>query len=157
MAARGSFNLRPEGVRGGLTRPRAARLTASYRIAATGTAPACQGTLTWHLHPALRRRVQDGTWELRFSDGESETFRVDGGGREATGITFPSGFDCRLGGVDLFVGAGGRATWADGGTQVSLDFSRRSASGQMTGMPPPGSASSACSLAMTASLRSPAR
>ncbi|MHB8659758.1 MAG: hypothetical protein ACYC91_17785 [Solirubrobacteraceae bacterium] len=112
----------------------------------------CKGRLTWRMHPATRRKVQDGKWRLGFADRESETFTVSDGGRLATGIGFPRELSScgEFGGVDLFIGPGGTAQYPKGsGLDVVLRFSARSASGSIT--VPPGNCTKV-NFAMTASL-----
>ena len=148
--AGGSLHLRTDGVPGGLTGARTALLSAAYNFPATSSTPACVGTLRWQLHPAHRRPVSDGTWALHFSDGSSENFTVDGQGRLAKGITFPRGFascSSNFGGVDLFIGPDGVASFPDPTLHVTLNFIANAASGQMN---EPGVAG--CTIGMTASL-----
>jgi hypothetical protein len=132
IRAGGSFGLGVYGFGGGLSATRQATLSATARVQSGG---GCTTKLRWRLHPALRRSVSDGTWKLHFSDGESETFRVQSGGRLATSIRLPTEL-ARCGGpfgaVDLFIGPTGKATISQPKLNMLIDFSRRSATGQIT-------------------------
>ncbi len=146
--AGGSLHLASSGIHGGLTSARTAKIWIRFRLPPSASNSGCSTVLTWHMHPAQRRRVPDGTWQLRFSDGETESFTVDGGGRVATGIAFPMGFGCEFGAVDMFIGPDGHANVPTAGGQVDLRFAGASASGTMTGT----SGAGGCSLGMTATL-----
>jgi len=148
--AGGSLHLRTDGIPGGLTGAHTALLSAQYNFPATTGTPACVGTLRWQMHPVHRRRVDDGTWELHFSDGSAESITVDGQGRLAKGITFPQSFaNCSssFGGVDLFIGPSGLASFPDPSLQVMLNFKATTASGKMNAPGVPG-----CQLGLSASL-----
>lgn len=135
---------------GKLTGRRSATISYTWRIPGPPGHRACHGRLVWHFKPADRRPVEDGTWKLRFSDGESERFTVDGGGRVANQINFPHNFCGVSGGVDLFIQPSGLARYDEskGGPDTSLRFARTRASGLMTfsspGQPP-------CRLSLSAS------
>lgn len=141
------------GVYGGLTGARTAKLWVNFRRAQVPGSPGCRRTLIWHLHPAHRRPVQDGLWKLRFSDGETGSFTVAGGGRVASGLAFPQNFTCGLGGINLFIGPDGHSFYGDASVNVALRFAQRSASGTMSGG---AGTTSPCRLGMSASLHKPA-
>jgi hypothetical protein len=135
VRAGGSFGLARVGLRGGLTGSRTSVLSTVFRLPPGGGAPGCNGSLTWRLHPAQRRAVADGIWRLRFPDGTSETFEVRAGGRLATGIALPAAVtNCGATGVvDMFIATDGRARYAKpSALAVTLDFARRTASGEIT-------------------------
>jgi hypothetical protein len=150
----GSFPLASDGITGGLRGSESASLSRKFDTGREGSARGCRGTLTWVMHPASRRTVQDGSWTLRFGDGESEPFTVLAGGRLASGIAFPSVLaHCGgpFGNVNLFVSPSGAAAVREQAGQfaMSLRFTGAdAASGQLR-------ASKRCGafhLAMTASL-----
>lgn len=113
---------------GGLTGARSARIAVSLsQLAPPGSR--CHGQLRWRLHPARRLPVRDGSWRLRYANGEAATFKVSVGGRLATGIPLPSGLQtesCPVpsGTVHLFVGADRTASFAQprNGLTVNLNF-----------------------------------
>ena len=124
----GFLELERFGFAGNLTGARRASLSRAYH---TGS---CAGRLSWQLHPAHRRVVQDGVWKLNFADGESSRFSVLGGGRLASGIKLPAVLArCNglSGGLDLFIGARGNAATAQPGLRASMTFTRARASGQL--------------------------
>jgi hypothetical protein len=115
-----------------------ASLSAAFNTDPETGNPLCRGTLRWTLHPASRHPVDDGSWTLRFANGESETLSVTGGGRLATGFSFPLAlYQCGgpAGGVDLFVQASGDAVYSEpaSGLTVRLSFAAaKTASGEIT-------------------------
>jgi hypothetical protein len=124
----GFLKLKGFGFAGNLTGARGASLSRDYH---TGS---CGGRLTWQLHPAHRRLIQDGVWKLNFADGESSRFSVVGAGRLATGIKLPAELArCNglSGGLDLFIGAGGIAATTQPDLRASMTFTRARASGQL--------------------------
>jgi hypothetical protein len=154
----GSFPLARDGLAGGIQGPRSATLSRMFDIGNGIGAHRCKGTMTWAMHPASRRTVQDGSWTLQFAGGETESFTVLSGGRLASGITFPAALrHCGgpFGDANLFIAPTGAASIRELGGQfaLSLSFSAaNAASGQIT-------ASKRCGafrLAMTASLTKPA-
>lgn len=154
ISTAGIFSARYFAAHGGLTGPRSALFTAKEKSAPIGPyRQACARTLTWHLHPAYRRTVADGTWELRFANGESERFTVSAGGRLALKVGFPAmakGCGAPFSQLDLFIEGDRNATFADpqDGIGVRMDFGAEgSATGQMT-----FGSSAACAVAFTASL-----
>ena len=126
----GSFGL-THGFEGGLAGARSASLAARYHVSSGG----CQGKLTWHMRPAKRRVVQDGTWRVQFSDGESGKFKVIAGGRVAASITLPTELKpCGgpFGAIDLFIGPSGTVNVTQPSLRVSASFSRARATGQLS-------------------------
>ncbi len=137
--AGGSLHLRSYGFPGGLSGSRSATLRTSYNFPRQGSTPGCKGRLVWHLRPAHRHPVSDGTWRLRFSEGSAETVAVHGQGRLVQGISFPPAFaQCAglFGGVDLFIKPGGRA--AASYPKLQLSFRRRSVTGTLGSLPGSG-------------------
>lgn len=87
----GGFGLAStRGIRGGLVGARAATLSYPLRLQRPAGGGACPSSLRWKLHPARRRRVEDGAWRLTFPTGRSVRFEVSAGGRLATGIPLPN-------------------------------------------------------------------
>ena len=126
----GGFGL-TQGFAGGLDGARSASLSAGYQVASGG----CQGKLTWHMHPAKRRAIQDGTWSVRFSDGESGKFEVIAGGRLVTSMHLPAELKpCGgpYGDVDLFIGSGATVKLTQPSMRVSMSFTRTRATGQLS-------------------------
>lgn len=159
ISTAGIFSARYFTAHGRLTGPRSALFTAKEKSPPIGLYwRECARTLTWHLHPAHRRPVADGSWELRFADGESERFTVSAGGRLALNLGLPAtagGCGAPFSEVDLFIEADRSAAFTDpqGGISVRMDFGAEgSATGQMTFGSP-----TACALAFTASLSKRAR
>ncbi|MGA2321976.1 MAG: hypothetical protein ABSG95_14780 [Solirubrobacteraceae bacterium] len=131
----GSFPLAGFRVSGGIEGPDSASISTREEFPGRKSA-ACVRTLRWTMHPAQRRTVDDGSWMLRFSDGETEQFSVSDGGRLATGIGYPAALGkCGgpIGSVDLFVGASGIASFHEPRERlaVSLNFSAEAAGGQI--------------------------
>ncbi len=101
----GSLGLSRFGLEGAFTGKRSAMLQGHYSL------PSCHGMLSWHMHPAVRRTVANGTWALRYSSGGHSTFRVQAGGRLATGIRLPDSIAaCNglQGTLDVFIGDHGQ-------------------------------------------------
>jgi hypothetical protein len=129
LAGHGALGLSRFGLTGGLTGTRAATLQAPYSL------PFCHGTLTWHLHPAVRRTVANGTWMLRYSGGQPTTFRVQAGGRLATAIRLPASIaSCNglSGTLDGFIGTQGRSSITQAGVSLRLRFADAKATGTLT-------------------------
>jgi hypothetical protein len=125
----GSLGLSRFGLHGAFTAKRAALLQGRYSL------PSCHGTLTWHMHPAVRRTVANGTWALRYSGGERSTFRVRAGGRLATGIRLPQAIaSCNglEGTLDVFVGTQGRSSISQSGVTLRMRFSNDAAAGTLS-------------------------
>lgn len=124
----GSLGLARFQLGGSFTRRRSATLSSRYALAS------CRGTLTWIMHPANRRPVNDGTWNVHFSGGEAGEFTVHGGGRLAASITLPHALiACNglQGAVDVFIAPNGAATVSQPGLRLTMQFSRRTASGKL--------------------------
>jgi hypothetical protein len=127
--------------------------TRSATLSARANDGSCSGTLTWHMHPRRRPPVTDGTWRLRFNDGESSTFRVLGGGRAAAPIRLPAALTrCNgvSGTVNLFIGASGLATISQPDLRVRMQFGRGRATGRVNAG---GSGCSGGPIRLTASLK----
>jgi hypothetical protein len=128
LGRHGSLGLARFGLQGGFTGARSATLSTHYSL------PGCRGTLTWHLHPAVRRTVADGTWVVHWAGGEHSRFRVQAGGRLATSIRLPRSIAaCNgLSGTwDVFIGARGAAAISQGGVTLKLRFANGRASGTL--------------------------
>jgi hypothetical protein len=80
----GALGLSRFGLQGAFTGTRSATLSGGYSLRG------CHGTMTWHMHPAVRRTVADGTWTVHFADGEHSTFRVQASGRLARRSSSPA-------------------------------------------------------------------
>jgi hypothetical protein len=129
LAGHGALGLSRFGLAGGLTGRRAATLRARYSL------PSCHGTLTWHMHPAVRRTVANGTWTVRYAGGEPSSFRVQAGGRLATAIRLPASIAaCNglSGTLDVFIGAQGRASITQSGVSLRLRFANGKAAGTLS-------------------------
>jgi hypothetical protein len=125
----GALGLSRFGLRGNFTATRAATLLGRYAL------PACRGALTWHMHPAVRRTVANGTWMLRYANGEQSTFRVQGGGRLATAIRLPAAIvACNglEGALDVFIGAQGGSSISQSGVSLRLRFANAKATGTLS-------------------------
>lgn len=121
----GSLGLSRFGLLGQFTGNRSATLQARYSLRA------CHGMLTWHLRPAVRRTVADGTWTLH-SGSEQSTFRVRAGGRLATAIRLPKAIaTCNglQGTLDVFIGTQGGSSITQSGVTLKLRFSNGTATG----------------------------
>jgi hypothetical protein len=136
LGAGGRFPLASFAVTGSLTGAASATLKGSYSVPSEPGAEGCSGTLVWRMRPVRRRAVADGTWTLRYSDGEKKTLTVSAGGRLATGVASPAnapGCDEQAGGADLFIGASGAASFAEpNGFSVSLTFAATTATGTLS-------------------------
>ncbi len=129
LGDRGSLGLARFGLDGALTGARSATLSARYSL------PSCHGTLIWHLHPAVRHTVANGTWMVHYPDGESFPFRVRAGGRLATGIGLPhsiSGCNGLEGSLDGFIGTRGRSSITQAGVTLTLRFANGHAAGTLS-------------------------
>ncbi|HTU98088.1 MAG TPA: hypothetical protein VMF14_19715 [Solirubrobacteraceae bacterium] len=125
----GDLGLRNFGLGGALTGKRSATLESHYSLAS------CHATLTWHMHPAVRQTVANGSWTLHYSSGERSTFHVQGGGRLASSIRLPSaivGCNGLQGTVDVFIGTQGRASFAQSGVGLALRFANGHATGTLS-------------------------
>jgi hypothetical protein len=130
LARAGALGLTRFGFGGRLVGARSATLTRHYR------AGACQGTLSWRMHPATRRPVLAGRWKIRYADGESGTFHVEAAGRLASAIVIPSAItSCNglLGEFDLFIGPDGKARLDQRNLRASITFTKKSGSGSVSG------------------------
>jgi hypothetical protein len=128
LGPHGSLGLSRFGLQGALTGARSATLSGRY------TRPGCHGTMTWHLHPAVRGTVADGTWTIHYADGEHSTFHVMGGGRLATSIQLPHSLvACNglQGKLDVFIGARGGAAISEDGMTLKLGFANARATGSL--------------------------
>lgn len=148
LGRHGGFALTRFGFGGGLRGTRNALLEKTFKLSSGGH---CSGRLVWRLHPANRATVRDGRWKAHFSDGESSTFTVQGGGRLATKIPLPKAL-ARCGGpvgaVDAFIGARGNAAFTQAKLELGVHFSGASATGKLS---VPGASCRHASLTMTAS------
>lgn len=126
--ANGSFGLSAVGLHGGITGARSAVLKAKYD---TGTGAGCKGTLVWRFHPADRLPVTDGKWRLQIGTSSPETFVVEGGGRVAENIALQT---CRgYANVYVVIPPNARASVVSPvGDQLTLAFTRRAATGQLS-------------------------
>ncbi|MFZ1992933.1 MAG: hypothetical protein WAU75_02400, partial [Solirubrobacteraceae bacterium] len=125
----GSLGLSRFGLQGAFEGERSATLHGRYSL------PSCGGMLTWHMHPAVRRTVANGTWTVHYANGEHSAFRVQGGGRLATAIHLPRSIvSCNglEGTVDVFIGTQGGATVTQSGVTLRLRFSNASATGTLS-------------------------
>jgi hypothetical protein len=125
----GALGLSRFGLEGTLTGARSATLAAPYSL------PSCHGTLTWHMHPAVRRTVANGTWTVHYADGEHATFLVRAGGRLATAIRLPhsiSGCNGLEGSLDVFIGVRGGSAVTEAGVTLRLRFSNGTATGTLS-------------------------
>jgi hypothetical protein len=125
----GSLGLSRFGLQGELTARRAATLQGHYSL------PSCHGMLTWHMHPAVRRTVADGTWTLSYSGGEHSQFHVQAGGRLATAIRLPRAIGaCNglQGTLDVFIGTRGGSAITQSGVTLKLRFSNGHATGTLS-------------------------
>jgi hypothetical protein len=128
LGQHGSLGLARFGLQGSFTGARSATLTGGYSL------PGCHGTLTWHLHPAVRHTVADGAWMVRWAGGEHSTFHVQAGGRLARSIRLPRSIAaCNglSGTVDVFIGARGAAALSRGGVTLKLRFANGRADGTL--------------------------
>ena len=125
----GALGLSRFGLGGGFTGRRAATLQGPYSL------PSCRGTLTWHMHPAVRRTVANGSWLVRYADGEHSTFQVQAGGRLATAIRLPAAIAaCNglEGTLDGFIGTRGGSSITQSGVSLKLRFRNGNATGTLS-------------------------
>ncbi len=125
----GSLGLSRFGLQGQFEAKRSATLNGRYSL------PSCHGMLTWHMQPAVRRTVANGTWAVRYSGGGSSTFRVRAGGRLATAIRLPNAISaCNglEGMLDVFIGTQGGSAITQSGVTLKLRFSNGSAKGTLS-------------------------
>lgn len=125
----GSLGLSRFGLQGAFEGRRSATLQGRYAL------PSCHGMLTWHLHPAVRRAVADGTWTVHYAGGEDSTFRVQAGGRLATGIRLPRAIvACNglEGTLDVFIGTRGGSAITQSGVALRLRFANGNAKGTLS-------------------------
>jgi hypothetical protein len=128
IGAYGSLNLQSFGLLGTVTGAGSATVSGRY------SALTCAGVLTWQMHPAQRVAVTDGLWTARFSDGESERFVVEAGGRLAVSLRLPVALArCNglRGAVDLFIAADGTATYTGAGLVADVGFNGATAIGTL--------------------------
>ncbi len=124
----GSLGLSPFGLLGQFTGKSSATLQGHYSL------PSCHGMLTWHMHPAVRRTVANGSWTLR-AGSERSTFHVRAGGRLATDIQLPkaigtcNGLEGRL---DVFIGTQGGSAITQSGVTLRLRFANDAAKGTLS-------------------------
>jgi hypothetical protein len=129
LADHGALGLSRFGLGGGFTGRDAATLQGRYSL------PSCQGTLTWHMHPAVRRTVADGSWMVRYADGEQSSFQVQAGGRLATAIRLPTAIaTCNglEGTLDGFIGTQGGSSVTQAGVRLRLRFDNGNATGTLS-------------------------
>src|SRR5262249_37444733 len=124
----GSLGLSRFGLLGQFTAKRSATLQGRYSL------PSCHGMLTWHMHPAVRRTVANGTWTLHYASGEHSTFHVQAGGRLATAIPLPeatAACNGLMGTLDVFIGTQGRSAITQSGVTLKLRFANDDAKGTL--------------------------
>jgi hypothetical protein len=125
----GDLGLQRFGLQGALTGARSATLESRFAL------PTCHGTMTWHMHPAVRHTVANGNWSLRYAGGEHTTFNVRAGGRLATAIRLPAAIArCNglRGTLDVFIGTQGGASVTQSGVSLRLRFANAKATGRLT-------------------------
>lgn len=131
LGSGGTFGLPLYHLLGRIRSATVAGLSTSFNSDPEHGSTACRGTLTWMMHPADRRRVDDGSWSLRFASGETGGIVVKAGGRLAVGFQFPLSLgQCggAFGGADLFIPASDEALFGEvGGPSVSLKFTSATA------------------------------
>ena len=128
LRADGSFGLGGRGVHGGVTGARTAALW--VREFFPPAEKKCDRRLTWRFHPAHRLPVTDGSWVMRLSNGTSQSFQVNAGGRYASGIAYSSCVGA--GDLGLFIPADGKARFDDGTEQLWLSFYKGRAAGTLS-------------------------
>jgi hypothetical protein len=139
----GSLGAGRYNVHGGLTGARTATLWSKISYAGP-VPPACVRRLTFRMHPARRMKVDDGTWSLRFTGGETQTLSVTAGGRLADPVAIPPSTDvcypdypvppAELGDAfQLFIGPSGVAAAQFGyyGVTTTISFRKTTLSGQL--------------------------
>lgn len=128
LGRHGGLGLTRLGLRGAITGSRSATLSAGYSL------HGCRGTITWHMHPAVRRTVADGSWTIHWPSGERSSFHVQANGRLATAIRLPRSIAaCNglSGTVDVFIGAHGGSAISHDGVTLKLRFGNEHASGTL--------------------------
>jgi len=145
LRADGSFGLGGRGVNGGVTGARTASLW--VREFFPPAEKKCDGRLTWRFHPAHRLPVNDGSWVMRISNGTTQSFQVNAGGRYASGIAYSSCVGA--GDLGLFIPADGKARFDDGSEQLRLNFFKGRATGTISF--PGANKSASCPALMTVS------
>ncbi len=129
IGGHGSLGLSRFGLLGGFTGMRSATLDGRYVVSS------CHGMLTWHMHPAVRRTVANGTWTIHYAGGEQSSFQVRAGGRLATAIRLPRAIaSCNglEGTLDVFIGTQGGSSITRSGVTLKLRFSNGSATGTLS-------------------------
>jgi hypothetical protein len=124
----GTLGLARFGFNGEFTGAASATLTRSFTI--TG----CHGTEIWHMHPATRTPVSDGSWTVHYADGVSGHFSVNGGGRVAQSLPLPKSLGlCEnlTGTADMFIGDRGRARSTGSALKIRASFARAQATGRL--------------------------
>lgn len=124
----GSLGLSRFGLQGQVIGRRSATLRGRY------TLPSCHGMLTWHLRPAVRRTVANGSWTVHYAGGEHSTFHVVAGGRLATALRLPRAIvACNglQGTLDMFIGTQGRSAFTQAGVTLKLRFANGHATGTL--------------------------
>jgi hypothetical protein len=124
----GSLGLSHFGFGGGFTGRRSATLSSHYKL------KACSGQLTWNMHPANRGQVNTGAWAVKFNGGATGKFTVLAGGRLATAFEIPAALtSCNglEGAVDAFIAPNGTAKISNSVLSLTMQFSRRTATGQL--------------------------
>ena len=125
----GSLGLSRFGLDGQFTAKRSATLQGRY------TLRACHRALTWHMHPAVRRTVANGTWTVHYPAGEHSSFHVRAGGRLATAIRLPRAIaTCNglEGTLDVFIGTQGGSAITQSGVTLKLHFANGHATGTLS-------------------------
>jgi hypothetical protein len=125
----GSLGLSRFGLQGALEGKRSATLQGRYAL------PSCHGMLTWHMRPAVRRTVANGTWTVHYTGGEHSTFHVQAGGRLAAAIRLPRAIAaCNglAGTLDVFIGTDGGSAITQSGVTLKLRFANGSAKGTLS-------------------------
>jgi hypothetical protein len=129
LGGHGSLGLSRFGLEGQLTARRSATLQGRY------TLHGCHGTLTWHMHPAVRRSVANGRWTVNYAGAEHASFQVRAGGRLATAIRLPRAIaTCNglRGTLDVFIGTHGGAAITRSGVTLKLRFANSHATGTLS-------------------------
>ena len=120
LGAHGSLQLAEFGISGRFGAAKAATMASRFAL------PACRGTLTWHMVPAARRRVDDGTWTARFTGGNQ--WAVHRGGRRAgcrrsRPPAAAGELQWRERRLNLFIGASGVSRYSSAVVRLKLTFS----------------------------------
>jgi hypothetical protein len=123
-----SLGLSGFGFGGGFTGRRSATLSSHFSL------KSCSGQLNWNMHPASRRVVNAGAWNVKFNSGATGKLTVLAGGRLATAFALPAALTaCNglEGAVDAFIAANGTAKISNSVLNLTMQFSRRTATGQL--------------------------